>query len=386
MIRSIYETVALEKLPTYNSKSDIVQTIIDEILLEYTSLIADIEDQRVDASLLKKEISKKVDQRKGLYDAEGVKTQIFDAIYGYGILEPFIKDSRYTDIDAPRYDFITGKCNGKMEVLPIVFDNERVFERFCRLIIVRHGGVINAVDTHCRVSDRQNKMRINVCIAPRNASGTSLNIRKHREKAYSFDALVDLDFMTPEVVSILEAANKNRESLLICGKGASGKTTLLRTLIDSGAPDERVLICEADTEIYPEKKNTIVQQIQKQRAAVTLETLIREGLTMSLDTYCIGEITGSEAFPFVRAGHTDHRVLATLHASGAADALDRLLMLIENETDMSESALKKMIAHSVDKIIYLKNFKVEEILVVKPYRKTVEDFETTCVYKRAGAL
>lgn len=383
---SLFKPLASSLQTATLTQEGIIQEILDAVLFECSSLIADIENRKVDPLLLKNEIHKRVDAHKGIFKPDAIKDEIYSIIYGYGILEAYVEDETFSDIDIPRYDYILGKKNGQVEKLPIQFESELVFERFCKLLIIRHGGVINAVDSHCRVSDRIKKLRINVCISPRNVMGTSLNIRKHRYKAYTFDELRDLDFIDEAAFEVLKDMNSAAESFVICGKGGSGKTTLMRSLIENTGERERVLICESDAEIFPQKKNVIVQQIVKSRNRihdVTLDLLIQEGLTMSLDAYCVGEITGAEAWPFVKAGHTDHRIMGTLHSSGAKDALDRLYMLVENETRISESHLKGMIAHGVHKIIYVKGFKLMEIVKVLPYNHEVGHFEVEKLYQRS---
>lgn len=385
LVSSIHEPMVDYDNSYYRKTSKWASILLDEIVYEFAALIADIEDGKVPPLYLKKEIEKKVDQQKGLFNAEQIKKEIFDTIYGYGLLQRFIVDPEVSDIDIPRYDFILIKRFGIFEQIEVTFSSEESFEQFCRLLIIRHGGVINAMDAHCRVSDKSNRLRINVSIPPRNATGTSLNIRKHKREAYKYDTLQQIGFLDERSRKIIEAANRDGKNILICGKGASGKTTLLRTLIENGDKFERMLICESDTELYPQKKNSIVQHIEKRRkkhGSGSLEALIKEGLTMSLDTYCIGEITGSEAWPFVKAGYTDHRILGTLHAQSSFDALERLLMLIENETRMEESALKTILANSMEIIIYLKNFSVYEITLVKAYDKTNKSFEYEMLYER----
>lgn len=101
---------------------------------------------------------------------------------------------------------------------------------------------------------------------------------------------------------------------------------------------------------------------------------------MSLDTYCIGEIVGGEAWDFIKAGYTDHRVMATIHASNARDALDRLLMLIENETRIKQAQLMQMISRSVGYIIYIQSFKISEIIKVSHYDSDLSEYVTECAY------
>lgn len=372
----------------FHTNNTIVSKLLDQIIIDFSGLIADIEDNKVDKSVLDKEIEKRISSQKGIYEPDEVKKLIFDTIYGYGALQPLISDSKISDVDIPRYDFVLIKREGIIEKSQLKFESEPEFERFCKLLIIRHGGMINEVDSHCRVSDKINHLRINVCIPPRNVNGTSLNIRKHATRSMCYSDLKHLGFIDDKSLNILREISHLKANVLICGKGAAGKTTLLRTLIDSGDDYERVLICETDVELYPQKQNVIVQSIKKNEfggKTLTLSDLIREGLTMSLDTYCIGEIVGGEAWDFIKAGYTDHRVMATIHASNARDALDRLLMLIENETRIKQVQLMQMISRSVGYIIYIQAFKISEIIKVSHYDKDLSDYVTQCVYCMAEA-
>ena len=369
----------------FHTNSTIVSKLLDQIIIDFSGLIADIEDKKVDKSVLDKEIEKRISSQKGIYEPDEVKRLIFDTIYGYGALQPLIIDSKISDIDIPRYDYILIKREGIIEKSQLKFESESEFERYCKLLIIRHGGMINEVDSHCRVSDKVNHLRINVCIPPRNVNGTSLNIRKHATRSLCYSELKHLGFIDDQALNVLSELSHSKANLLICGKGAAGKTTLLRTLIDSGDEYERVLICETDVELYPQKQNVIVQSIKKNEfggKTMTLSDLIREGLTMSLDTYCIGEIVSGEAWDFIKAGYNDHRVMATIHASNARDALDRLLMLIENETRIKQAQLMQMISRSVGYIIYVQSFKLSEIIKVSHYDRDLSEYVTQCVYSR----
>ncbi|MBM7560981.1 ATPase, T2SS/T4P/T4SS family [Fusibacter tunisiensis] len=368
MIQSIHEPLIDYKI---ESTGSLMSQLLDEIVMAYEDLIADVEEGKVNAGILHREIEKKVDACKGVFNAETLKKEIFDTIYGYGLLQPYIEDPEISDIDVPRYDYILIRKKGVLQELNLSFESEVVFERFCRVLVIRHGGVINLMEAHCRVSDRVNKLRINVSMPPRNTTGASLTIRKHKADAYTYQELIQLGMLDNQSKTVLETVDIQKKNILICGKGASGKTTLLRTLIDFGDKMERLLICESDTEIYPQKKNVIVQRVQKNKNSITdqaLETLLKEGLTMSLDTYCIGEITGAEAWSFVKAGYTDHRIMGTIHSKSCQDALNRLLMLVENETRMDEKTIREMVLGSMNVVIYMKNFQVNEIFDASNHR------------------
>lgn len=149
--------------------------------------------------------------------------------------------------------------------------------------------------------------------------------------------------------------------LLIVGKGAAGKTTLLRALLKEVPYTERFLICESDSELYPEQSNFIVQKVQGHKKETSLNDLIMDGLTMSLDGYCIGELVGGEVYEFLKAGYTDHRVMGTIHGQSTHDTISRIKSMLKDHHRYVDD---EYIGGAIDVIIYVKKFKVIEICEV----------------------
>ncbi|MBS7526547.1 CpaF family protein [Fusibacter paucivorans] len=365
---------AYQNRKNHSDRTKMIVELQDEVVLKFSNLIADVELGNVPADILKNEISKMVDQKKGLFNTDEAKRDLFNRLFGYGILQYLIEDSSISDIDVLRYDYVMIKRNGQWEVTDCNFGSESALESYCKLVVIRNGGVLNDADSHCRISDHKNKLRINAAITPRNVNGSTLNIRKHNHSIRTLDKLRDMGMMDDTVFSELKAINAAGANIFICGKGAAGKTTLLRAMIEEVDNLERVLICESDVELYPQKPNIISQTIKKDYLggiSRKLSDLILDGLTMGLDTYCIGEIIGSEAWDLIQAGHTDHRIMTTVHATSPNDLFYRLLAMIEPRTRLSESVLMKMLCQSMDVIVYLKAFKVQEVVRVKGYDEEI---------------
>ncbi|MBN2897713.1 MAG: CpaF family protein [Clostridia bacterium] len=346
---------------------DLTTKITFQLVQKNPRLIAEVEAGNISDEVLKTEIVQLVDEFNLCCDRDELIRNVMNYMFGYGILQALIEDDEVSDIDVPRYNYCIVKRQGVKEVVEISFVNEQDFERFCKLIIIRNGGVINENDAHARVSDSYYRLRINVTIPPRSVTGPSLCIRKHRQSPYSLDDLVRVGMMDGLTKDHLERIMASSSRFIICGKGASGKTTLLRALLERTDRMERILVCEKDMELHLEGVNFIVQRIKKSGSQFenSLKQLIADGLTMSLDGYCIGEIIGDEAWEFVKAGHTDHRVFGTIHANSPKDVIQRLLMLIEPVVALSESRLERLIFESMDYIIHLENFRVADICQLK---------------------
>ncbi|MBN2851544.1 MAG: CpaF family protein [Clostridia bacterium] len=358
--------------------SKIVSDITESILSTNPNIVIGANDENEKTAILKSEILKLLD--KDIYfDSKGREDlikRIFDFIFGYGELQKFVDDEDISDIDGTAYNEFSIKRKGVREKINVSFNNNDTFETYCKLIAIRNGGILNENDSHSRVADLKNRLRINVSIPPRNIKGPAISIRKHRKESYTIDDLIYEKMLDNDSSQLLTEYIRGNKSMMFCGKGASGKTTLLRALINHIDEMERVLIVESDAEIYADKKYCIEQRVKRDSEggnAITLEMLIKDGLTMSLDTYCIGEITGTEAYDFIKASCTGHRVLATIHADSAADCISRLVSLAStSKTIESEDNLYKMARNGIEVIVYLKNFSVKEIILIHPEAKELE--------------
>lgn len=365
---------------------DVISSITFEILRDSPGLVADVASGSVCRNVLETAIIKDLDKKKynpGLLREELIQ-KIFDFMFGYGLLQKYIDDDDITDIDGTRYnEFVIKKFGNRMRI-PANFESERNFDTYCKLIAVRNGGILNENDSHCRVTDENRRLRINVSIFPRNINGPSLSIRKHRKKSYRLNDLASLGMYDSEICSYLKRLAHTDSSVLFCGKGAAGKTTLMRAFINAMPVMDRVLLAESDAEIYPDKPYCIEQRIKKANEGgrpVSLKDLIRDGLTMSLDTYVVGEIVGDEAWEFIKSAYTGHRGIATTHSESAADAFGRLLTLSKGANiGESEKTIKEMLARSINIIIYLDKFKITEILAVKGYDAKMDTFMYNTVF------
>jgi len=383
-----YEDRAVQSHST-GDLNTIISCITNDILKECPGLVADVSGGLADRSVLETAIIRDIDSNKyhcGLYRDELIR-KVLDFMFGYGELQPYIDEPDITDIDGTRYNQFVIKRHGIRSKIPVNFGSEKIFDTYCKLVAIRNGGILNENDSHCRVTDEKYRLRINVSVKPRNIAGPAISIRKHRKESYTLVDLKRLGMLDDELQRLLLRLALSDDSVLFCGKGAAGKTTLMRAFINALPEMERVLIVESDAEIYPDKPYCIEQRIKKQNEGgrpVTLKDLVRDGLTMSLDSYCVGEITGDEAWDFVRAAHSGHRGIATTHSESAEDAFARLLTLSKGgNIGESERTIKEMLGRSINVIFYLKEFKVAEVLEVLGYDSERDTFKYKRLYAKS---
>ena len=374
--------------PDNGQLTELIAAVCTRILDKEPALVADVAAGRSSRQSLISLIQRTAAEESNRMSpgVSDLQAKVLDFLFGYGQLQPYIDDDQMSDIDGTGPDEFSIKIGGKRSKLQVSFPDSQTYETFCRLAIIRNGGIINENDSHCRVTDERHRLRINVAVPPRSVKHASISIRKHRKNGYSLQDLRTMGMLDDRLVILLKDMACSASSVLFSGKGAAGKTTLLRAFVQEMPEMERVLIAESDSEIYPDKPHCLVQRIRKPNEGgrpVSLRDLIADGLTMSLDTYIIGEIVGGEAMEFMRAAFSGHRCLATTHANCARDALERLLTLARPSAQgESEQLMRRMLASGIDYLVHLQSFKVTDVLRVSSDQKKEDDYELVQVWKR----
>ena len=232
-------------------------------------------------------------------------------------------------------------------------------------------------------------MRIEAGIEPVNVESPNLVIRIHRPNGINkLEDLVskDINMIDTDIYNFLSKAIIAGCNIVISGKGGSGKTTLMRNLINKIPENLSITSNEETAELYSNHPNIIQREILRNRSEdknVTLAMLTSHSLVMSNDVIVIGELKGEEAMVFFDAISTGHRGYATVHADSSINTIDRLVTLMKRDIKAqtyTDKYLRKLLASSLDIIIYMNNFKVQEIVEVE-YDVESDDIKYNSLYE-----
>ena len=130
----------------------------------------------------------------------------------------------------------------------------------------------------------------------------------------------------PEIVRTI--AKFPRGLVLVVGPTGSGKTTTLATMLNyiNHTRSEHILTLEDPIEYKHRNILSLIDQREVGRDCVSFHDGIREGLRQDPDVVLVGEMRDLETTSMaLTAAETGHLVLATLHTSGAADTINRII-------------------------------------------------------------
>ncbi len=303
--------------------------------------------------------------------------EIIDRIYGYGILQKYIDNEHVSDIRVVSYEEIYIKRRGKWEKAREKFESKEDFEEYVRFCALKNSSSINFETPIVIFSDRKNSLRIEAGIEPANVKGPSLVIRIHRKNvAANLERLyVEHNMLDKQSYEIIKNRMSSESNVILCGKGGSGKTTLLKALIERIPREIAITTNEETAELHLGNRNVIQRECILNRTEnknVNLEQLSRHSLVMSNDVIIIGELKGAEANSFFDSISTGHTGLATVHADSVRNTIDRLITLIKKDIKAqyyTEEFLRRFLSDSVDYIIFMKDFKVDEIAKIESSNK-----------------
>ena len=130
----------------------------------------------------------------------------------------------------------------------------------------------------------------------------------------------------PPVVK--ELLFKPRGLILVTGPTGSGKSTTLASMIDVINKERNVHIVtiEDPIEFYHNSQNSLVTQREVGADVPSFAEAIRRALRQDPDVILVGEMRDIETIgAAVTAAETGHLVFGTLHTTGAAETIDRIV-------------------------------------------------------------
>jgi twitching motility protein PilT len=150
---------------------------------------------------------------------------------------------------------------------------------------------------------------------------------------------------------IKELISRPRGMILVTGPTGSGKSTTLASMVNwiNLNRDGHIITIEDPIEYFHEHKKCIVTQREVGNDVASFSSAIRGALRQDPDVILVGEMRDLETIEAaVSAAETGHLVFATLHTTGAARTVDRIVDAFPAET---KDQIRTQLASSVVAVI-----------------------------------
>jgi twitching motility protein PilT len=151
--------------------------------------------------------------------------------------------------------------------------------------------------------------------------------------------------------SVHQLLNLHRGLVLVTGPTGSGKTTTLATMVDwiNTHRDVHIITIEDPVEYYHNHKKSQITQREVGNDVPTFAEAMRRALRQDPDVILLGEMRDLETTSAaITAAETGHLVFGTLHTTGAARTVDRIIDQYPKET---QEQIRAQLAQSLVAVV-----------------------------------
>lgn len=290
-----------------------------------------------------------------LGDPREVERTVFDAVAGFGPLQPYLDDPTVEEIwiNEPSKVFIAR--HGRSELTTTILREDEVRDLVEKML--KTSG--RRVDVSSPFVDAMlpDGSRLHVVIPDVTQRHWAVNVRKFVVRASHLDDLVELGTLSAQASRFLEAAVAAGLNVLVSGGTQAGKTTLLNCLAAAVPARERVVTAEEVFELQIPLPDVVALQTRQASlegtGEITLRHLVREALRMRPSRIIVGEVRQQEALDLLIALNSGLPGMGTIHANSAREAITKMctLPLLAGE-NIGSRFVVPTVAGSIDLVVH----------------------------------
>jgi pilus assembly protein CpaF len=295
------------------------------------------------------------------------------AITGLGLLQEYLAQPGVEEIIVRNGEVLLEREGEIVRLGKLGMD--AYFERVARKAADLGGRGMKA-DRPFVLVDLPGGARFTAMIPPLSVEGTAINVRVFRRGVLTLQSMAELgtfdppkeegdkgripdDFWPclPEMARFLAwTVHCNAATILISGEFSSGKTTLLNALTGYILPTTQLAVVETFRELkihHPYAARAVVP-VPPQGKFPSMSEVVNVLYTrMRPDLIIFGETVGTEAVELLSAMNLGKRVLTTIHANSAYDALLRLEDLAM-ASELPLPAIRERIGRGIDLVVHMR--------------------------------
>jgi len=289
-------------------------------------------------------------------ERDAILGDILDEVFGFGPLEPLLRDPTVNDILVNTANQVFVERDGVLERVPAAFQDDHHLMRVIDRIV---SGAGRRIDDSTPMVDARlpDGSRVNAIIPPLAVDGPLLSIRRFPADRLTADDLMAKQALTPQMIEFLRRAVEARLNCLVSGGTGSGKTTLLNVLSAFIPSRERIVTVEDAAELQLGQDHVVRLETRppnvEGKGAVQQRQLVVNALRMRPDRIIIGEVRGEEALDMLQAMNTGHDgSLTTVHANTPRDALSRIeTMIAMANVKLPDKAMRQQISAAIQIVV-----------------------------------
>ena len=328
--------------------------------MDFARQVSAMECARLSASRRQEGLPALTDSEEQLLTSRAI-----DQVLGMGLLQQTLDDPEVSDIHVRGNSPIWVKLrSGARECRSSIVDHDDELVDLIRRTAVRMGRSERRFDAGSPELNLQLADGSRLFATMDISARPSLVIRKHQFEISSLKDLEARGMMSLGIAEMFRAMVRSRRNVIIAGGTGSGKTTLMRALINEVPPEERIVTIEDAYELGLERFEHLHpdhDSLQSRPAniegqgEITLADLTKMALRMDPDRVIVGEVRGAEAFPMLMAmSQGNNGSMCTLHADSTRSVFPKLAAYMSmSATSLPIETTNLLIASSVHFVVHI---------------------------------
>jgi len=260
--------------------------------------------EHVESEIIESEYKNATEEDKSI-----VLDRIYNALYGFYILAPLLEDESISDIKVFGPNHIRVKCRGKHKtVVGTEFLDYEDYLHFIDRLVIKDSIMVqkqsNWQSIFTDLTDKFSRLRIDYTDKNLNSGKYStIHIRKIPRQKPNIDDLKRAGMLDADIEKFLVNMLRLGISVMISGKNASGKTTLLNALIERIDYSKSIAIIQESDELFSlnhpdvlSEKIYLPRSSKKNEVSFDLSDLTRTSQVQDIDVLIIGETKGNTGY------------------------------------------------------------------------------------------
>lgn len=321
-------------------------------------------------------------------DLPALLKKLHRALFELYIVQDLIDDPKITDIKITAPDAVRVRVNGRAYLSNVTFIDREDYLRFVKSVAVKNG-IDLRIPTQSFTDDHDKDYILRFSFTAPYITGSGLpivHIRKVPRHKLTSDDLLAKGMFDEKIRDYLLDAGKNSRGVVFAGPPGSGKTIMLNWFLEEAYESSaEILVIQENDELFSDRKGIMFEHVvsnpREGERACSMEDLGRMALVSGANVFVIGEAKGAEICSAITLSNSGCRTAITIHSPSAEETVDKMADLAMRGYATSFEQAKRMIK-SFQTIVYLKDFKVQEITEIIGYDDEKKDMIYRPIYKR----